>query len=405
MAVTVVSALSLYDKRPFFEKALVYGIEQGLIDQAKLQAIATDAPKGMVQIARYFGSEFLRPEVEKAKDRIINLVSLHLESSCAGDLHKAAQSLQGHSFMSRSKAGSDMLKALIGMPTTTHFGMNERAGFRDEHIPLLAKWSLRSLADYQAELALRSQSAQVVDAALWLADALGMQVEALEEAAPDAHAVVRTALLVLACKRTEMPDWIAFDKMVMALRKKHGAAPAAFTIPIPKDLPPECLHVVQAARKFVMADLPKILDSGLTTRKLFYQTPSYIGRYFWTEDGLSEVDHFDRATSEAWTKATGGHSDDSSLLTLFVCIAAQAPQKTLLTEKAATTLVRKIRKSGFAPELASQFIAQHAPMQHQEDCVRMWADFLAEAQATLQSDFDYELKDALALLDQHCNLQ
>jgi hypothetical protein len=399
------STVSLYDRSAFFEKALLYGVQNGLLTAQKIDSIRVEAPKGMVQIARYFGSEFLRPEVEKAKDRIVNLVSLGLESSCAGDLHQAAEQLRDNSLLSRSKAGSDMLKALIGMPTTTHFGMNERAGFRDEHIPLLAKWSLRSLADYQAELALRSQSAQVVDAALWLADALGMQVEALEEAAPDAHAVIRTALLVLACKRTEMPDWIAFDKMVTALRKKHGADHGKLVISIPKDLPPECADVVQTARKFVMADLPKILDSALTTRKLFYQTPSYIGRYFWLEDGLSEVDHFDRATSEAWTKATGGHSDDSSLLTLFVCLAAQAPPKTLLTEKAATTLVRKIRKSGFHPELASQFIAQHAPVQHQEDCVRMWADFLAEAQATLQSDFDYELKDALALLDQHCNLQ
>ncbi len=398
------STVSLYDRSAFFEKALLYGLQNGILTAQKIEAICTEAPKGMVQIARYFGSEFLRPEVEKAKDRIINLVSLHLQSSCAGDLHKAAEQLRDHSLLSRSKAGSDMLKALIGMPTTTHFGMNERAGFRDEHIPQLAKWSLRSLADYQAELAQRSQAAQVVDAALWLADALGMQVESLEEAAPDAHAVIRTSLLVMACQRTEMPDWIAFDKMIIALRKKHGAERGKFSISIPKDLPPECLDVVQAARKFVMADLPKILDSALTTRKLFYQTPSYIGRYFWIEDGLSEVDHFDRATSEAWTQATGGHSDDSSLLTLFVCIAAQAPPKTLLTEKAATALVRKIRKSGFAPELASQFIAQHAPVQHQEDCVRMWADFLQEAQATLQSDFDYELKDALALLDQHCNL-
>jgi hypothetical protein len=398
------SIVSLYDRSAFFEKALLFGLQNGILNAQKIDSIRTEAPKGMVQIARYFGSEFLRPEVEKAKDRIINLVSLHLESSCAGDLRTAAEQLRNHSLLSRSKAGSDMLKALIGMPTTTHFGMNERAGFRDEHIPLLAKWSLRSLADYQAELALRSQSAQVVDAALWLADALGMQVESLEEAAPDAHAVIRTSLLVLACKRTEMPDWIAFDKMVTALRKKHGAAPSAFTIAVPKDLPPECQEAVQAARKFVIADLPKILDSALTTRKLFYQTPSYIGRYFWIEDGLSEVDHFDRATSEAWTRATGGHSDDSSLLTLFVCIAAKAPAKTLLTEKAATTLVRKIRKSGFHPELASQFIAQQAPMQLQDGYALLWTEFLAEAQPVLQSDFDYELKDALALLDQHCNL-
>jgi hypothetical protein len=398
------STVSLFDRSAFFEKALLYGVQNGILDTQKIDSIRTEAPKGMVQIARYFGSEFLRPEIEKAKDRIINLVSLHLESSCAGDLRCAAEQLRDHTLLSRSKAGSDMLKALIGMPTTSHFGMNERAGFRDEHIPQLAKWSLRSLADYQAELAQRSQSAQVVDAALWLADALGMQVEALEEAAPDAQAVIRTALLVLACKRTEMPDWIAFDRMVTALRKKHGAAPGALSIPVPKDLPPECLEVVHSARKFVMADLPKILDTSLTTRKLFYQTPSYIGRYFWLEDGLSEVDHFDRATSEAWTQATGGHSDDSSLLTLFVCLAAKAPPKTLLSEKSAAALVRKIRKGGFSPELASQFIAQQAPVQLQEECERLWADFLAEAQSTLQSEFDYALKDALALLEQHCNL-
>ena len=83
-------AVSLFDARPFFEKALAYGVQHGIIDQTKLDAICQDAPKGMVQIARYFGTEFLRPELEKARDRIINLVSLHLESSSGGDLRVAA---------------------------------------------------------------------------------------------------------------------------------------------------------------------------------------------------------------------------------------------------------------------------------------------------------------------------
>src|SRR5674536_68039 len=69
------SSVSLYDKRPFFEKALIFGVQHGIIDPQKLDAIGNEAPKGMVQIARYFGTEFLRPELEKAKDRIINLVS------------------------------------------------------------------------------------------------------------------------------------------------------------------------------------------------------------------------------------------------------------------------------------------------------------------------------------------
>ena len=166
------AAVSLYDARPFFEKALQFGVQHGIIDQDKLDAICTDAPKGMVQIARYFGSEFLRPELEKARTRIVNLVSLYLESTCNGDLQLAAESLRDYSFMSRSKGGSDMLKALIVMPQNSHFGMNERGGFTDEHIPLLAKWTLRTLPEYQAELALRSQVAQVVDCQAFDPDAV-----------------------------------------------------------------------------------------------------------------------------------------------------------------------------------------------------------------------------------------
>ncbi|NMM13104.1 MAG: hypothetical protein HHJ17_06135 [Rhodoferax sp.] len=414
------ATVSLYDARPFFEKALVFGVQHGILDQPKLDAICTDAPKGMVQIARYLGNEFLRPELEKAKDRMVNLVSLYLEQSSGGDLRLAAESLRDHSFLSRSKGGSDMLKSLIAMPQNSHFGMNERSGFTDEHIPLLAKWTLRSLPDYQVELAKREQVAQVIDAAIWLADALGMEASELEEAGKDAEAVIRTALLIFATGRTEMPDWIAFEKMVLALRKKYGAvkadgkskgkvagsaSPLTFTIALPKNLPAQHQAVVEAVRQSMLADLPKILDAALPARKLFDQTPAFMGRYFWVEDGLSEVDHHDRSVSAAWNKATGEHSDDGSLLTLFLCVAAEAAPKTLLTEKGAAALIRKIRKSGFKPDLASHYIQEHAPAQHQDGYARLWLDFVEEAQATLQSDFDYELKDALALLRRECNVK
>ena len=50
------NALQLHDARPFFEKALVHGVQHGILDADRLAVIHTDAPKGMVQIARYFGS-------------------------------------------------------------------------------------------------------------------------------------------------------------------------------------------------------------------------------------------------------------------------------------------------------------------------------------------------------------
>lgn len=399
---TPAHTVSLFDARPFFEKALVYGVHNRIIGQDKLDAICTDAPKGMVQIARYFGSEYLRPELEKARDRIINLVSLSLEHMSGGDLRQAAELLRDNSFMSRSKAGSDMLKALIAMPQSSHFGMNEQAGFRDEHIPLLAKWSLRSLPDYQAELAQRAKVAHLVDAAIWLADGLGLDENELEDAGKDAEAVIRTALLVLAAKRTDMPDWVAFEKMVATWRKK---ALTALPLVLPKDLPAELRPAVELVRQSVLADVPKILDASLPLRKLFDKTPAFMGRYFWLEDGLSEVEDFDRAASKVWTKVTGGHTDDSSLLTLFLCVAAGSAPKTLLTEKTAATLIRKLRKSGLQAELAVQYVQANAPAQHQDDYSTLWAAFCEEASPTLLSGFDYALHDALALLRRECNVE
>jgi hypothetical protein len=396
------SVVALFDDRPFFEKAVAYGLQHGVLDQAKLDAIQTDAPKGMVQIARYFGSEFLRPELEKAKDRIVNMVSLTLQIQSGGDLRKAAEHLREHSFMSRSKAASDMLKALIVMPQNTHFGMNEHGGFSDKHIPQLAKWSLCNLAEYQAELAKRQQVAHVIDAAIWLADELGLHADDLEEAGCDAEAVIRTALLAAATKHKEMPDWVAFQKIIATLRKP--SATKAINLVAPKNLPAEFKVAVEQVRLSVEADLPKILDAKLTPQKLFNQTPAFVGRYFWVEDGLSEVDHFDRQTSAAWTKATGGHSDDSSLLTLFLCIATGSTGKTLLTEKTAATLIRKIRKSGVQPELATAFIQANAPAEHQDDYVDIWEAFIDESLDTLASDHDYKLHDALSLLRRECNV-
>lgn len=414
------STVSLFDARSFFEKTLVYGVQHGIIPPEKIEAMNTDAPKGMVQIARYFGSEFLRPELEKAKDRMLNLISLYLEHSTGGDLQRAAESLRDHSFLSRSKGGSDMLKALIAMPQTSHFGMNERGGFTNDHIPQLAKWALRPLTDYQLELAQRSQVAVVMEAAIWLADTLGLDESELAEAGKDAEAVIRTALLVSTVKLTDMPDWVAFEKMVLALRKKYaptlpGAAkaakatkaappPAGPLIALPKHLPERFRPVVEAMRQSVLSDLPKILDTAVPARKLFSHTPAFMDRYFWIEDMVSEVDHFHRTSSSAWQKATGGHQDDGSLLTLFLCVAAGATPKTALTERSAKALVRKIRKTGIQPESVGPYIQSHAPEAHQDDYTNLWNHFIEEALPTLQTDHDHALTDAMALLRRECHV-
>ena len=429
------ASVSLYDARPFFEKALQFGVQNGIIDRHKLETICTEAPKGMVQIARYFGNEFLRPDIEQAKNRIVNLVSLYLESTSGGDLRHAAESLRDHSFLSRSKGGSDMLKAMLALPESTNFHTRLDSDAVDERgvVKGLDEWSLRSFADYQAELARRQPFQQEMDAALWLAAELGMDAEELEEAHTHAEAVIRSALLAMATRRTEFPDWVEFEKMVTALRKKYraaktraaaqaekkGASPSGVrsqtvSITLPKNLPDALRAVVQTVQQSLLADLPQILDSGLSARALFANDsedhhPPLLGRYFWLEDMASEMQHHENSISAAWDKATGGNHDDGSLLTLFVCVAAGAAPKTMLTERGAAALVRKIQKPGavasFNPELARQFILEQAPAQYQEGYLQLWDDFAEEAQPVLQSDSSYALKDALALLRRECHVK
>ena len=398
------SGMALFDDRPFFEKALAYGLAHGLIGAERIEALRTEAPKGMVQIARYFGTEFLRPDLEKARERMVNLVSLYLQDSCEGDLHRAALALRDHSLLSRSKGGSDMLKAMIAMPQNTHFGMQDGRGFSDEQIAVLERWSLRSHADYRAERAKRDQVACVMDAAIWCAQQWELDADLLHEEAPDAEAVLRTALLWSLAKRSVTPDWPGFAQTIAALRKKFGATDQPPAMVLPKGMPAALAPAVRAVADSLVADWPRIMDANAPPRKLFAQPPAFTGRYFWLEDGLAEVEDFERQVSAAWNKATGGHDDEGSLLTLLLCVAAGSAHKTVLTEKAAATLIRKIRKSGMEAGLASSFIREHAPTAYQSDYLRMWDAFTEEALPVLRSDADYALHDALALLRRECNV-
>ena len=409
------AALQLHDARPFFEKALVHGVQQGILDANRLSVICADAPKGMVQIARYFGSEFLRPELEKARDRMVNLISLYLLDTTDGDLTKAAISLRDHSFLSRSKGGSDMLPRLLAMPESSNFGM---AGYADAQTPLLALWSLRSYTDYQAELARRSQIAQAIRSAQWLAEQFELDTDELEAAGADAEAVIRTGLLMqaLAPKAMQLGEWpnaVALEKLVTALRKKKLAAPKQLLLPA--GLPADLRAVMQTHCASVLADLPKLLDATNPLRSLLRPTGAFRARYFLLDDPLAEVDHYHRSldalqeggeppqpASKTWTKTTQGNEDEHSLLTLFLCLAAGAPKKTLLSEKTAASLVRKIRKSGLQPELAIDFIRSHAPGAYQADYIDMWNSFLQDSAKTLGSDMDYQMHDALALLRREC---
>lgn len=396
--------LAHYDNRFFFEKVLAYGRAHGILNRERLDKLCEEAPKGMVQLARYFGTEYLRPDLEKARLRIISLVSLSLEAQNDGDLRRAAESLRDNSLLSRSKAGADMLKALLVMPQSSHFGMNESKVFNDALIPKLDEWSFKPLHAYRAELQRRAAFSGQIAAAQWFAAQLELDEDELHESGHDADAIVRTGLLALNTKRTEFPEWKMFEKLV-AYWSQQLAREDGRRLALPKNLPPALVDIVQVAMNSVASDLLKVTGGQTGIRKLFQNTPAFMGRYFWLEDSMVAVVNYDRAVSKEWAKTTEGSEEESALLTLFLCIAVGSPKKTMLTEKTAAALIRKLRKNGWQPELATEFIRQNAPFAFAQDYLALWEQFVQESGKTLLSDMDYALNDAMALLRRECQVK
>ena len=182
--------IAVFDDRPFFERALAFGVRAGILDGEKLAAIGDEAPKGMVQIAEYFGTQYLRPNIDEARERIVNLVSLFLEEQSGGDLEKAARSLRDGSFLSHSRGGSELLKSLWAMPEDASLGIMVKQSQKS----FLADWSLRSIADYRQARAERQGYQQTIDAALWFAEILG--VPAGEISTVSSESIIRSAILV-----------------------------------------------------------------------------------------------------------------------------------------------------------------------------------------------------------------
>ena len=172
-------ALASYDARPYFARALDHGLKNGHIDSEKLDAMRTEGAKGIVQIADFFGTAHLRTDLDEALERMVYLASLYLEHLSEGSMNRAARSLQDNSFLSHSRGGSQMLKALYAMPTdsTVHEPAepHDVREFLNERT-LGRQWSV---AQYRARLAERQTCQDEIDAALWFADVMGLAREAL----------------------------------------------------------------------------------------------------------------------------------------------------------------------------------------------------------------------------------
>lgn len=386
------TALTTFDNRPFFDKALRHGVQQGIITPERLHSIQTDFSKGIVQIANYFGTAHLRPELELALKRMVNLVSLYLEDLSGGDLRIAATSLRDRSFLSHSKAGSDMLKRLHAMPDSPL--MIDRAASPEGQRAYLDEKTAAdtiSLADYRSEYALRQEHQNTIDFAFWLARKMGVSRDDVD----DADSLIRSAMLVFFVDQAELklPTRTAFVRLIKAAKQAKAKLNEDRLKTFLKEAPTEFPQLARRAMdRFIEKDLPQIRAASSTADKLLYGASGAM--YFVSESLDEDVREYDRLVAREWDRVTHGEADDPAVVaTVFLFVAAGLPPKASMLLREAKEIIRVFRTSGFDSQAVIKFIGDHAPEAIREDLQTSWTDDLKREAEDQLADTDANWPD------------
>ncbi|HQT32917.1 MAG: hypothetical protein ACYC39_13150 [Thiobacillus sp.] len=381
------TALTIFDNRPFFDKALRYGVAQDLIPPGRLQSLQEEFSKGIVQIANFFGTAHLRPELELALHRMVNLVSLYLEDMSEGDLQIAAASLRDKTLLSHSKAGSDMLKRLHAMPDSTLVDRGPVSAERQRaYLDDKTASDTIPLAEYRSELALRQTMRNTIDFAFWLAKTMGIARDDIDDAEP----LIRSAMLVIFVDQAELklPTRTAFVRLFKSAKNPKAKLNQDRLKAFLREAPTEFQQLAGGAMdRFIERDLPQIRAASSTADKLLYSDAGE--NYFISESVDDDVREYDRLVAKEWDRVTRGEADDPAVVaTVFFFVATGLPPKASMLLREAKDVIGVFRSGGFDPQAVIKFVDDHAPEAIREELQKFWtAELKPEAEEQL-SDLD-----------------
>lgn len=405
---TAFTALAAFDNRPFFDKALRYGVEQEIIAPGRLQSIQEEFSKGIVQIANFFGTAHLRPELELALRRMVNLVSLYLEDMSGGNMQIAAASLRDKTLLSHSKAGSDMIKRLHAMPDST---LIDRGPVSPESQRAYLDEKTASgtvpLAEYLSELAFRQENRNTIDFSFWLAKKMGVSRDAVD----DADSLIRSAMLVIFVDQADLklPTRTTFVRLIKSAKHPKTKLNEDRLKGFLREAPTEFQQLARRAMaRFIEMDLPQIRVSACTVDKLLYGNAG--GMYFVSENLDEDAREYDRLVAKEWDRVTRGEADDPAVVaTVFFFVAAGLPPKASMLLREAKEIIRIFRTSGFDSQAVVKFIDDHAPEAIREELQKFWKDDLKSEAEEQLSDIDPNWPDthmerALEYLRKTCSV-
>ena len=395
------NALAAYDDRPFFARALEYGLKNGIISSEKLDGIRGDGPKGIVQIADFFGTAHLRTDLDEALKRMVYLASLSLEDYSDGHLHKAAHSLQENTFLSHSRGGSGMLKDVHAMPVDSTILDEVDAHEVKEFLRLRTLAEPWTVAEYRARRAERQAHVDEINAALWFAGSLGLERDAL--GGESADSVLDACLLTRIAGRLDggLLDARQLKAFLKAVRKAKKKPVIRKTLL--EDVPDEHRAMVERRlKKVVSRDLKRMVDPAVPFDDLVRE---YHDR-FHSFSLQADVVEYEELLTDEWRKVTRGMSDTDSMNTIFLCLCAGKAPKPVISPTEAKTAIRTIRKDGVPPGVVTDFIERCAPHQMVDGLLSLWEDeFRPEVlEDHILRDKDDALEPTLRMLTQHCHI-
>lgn len=383
------TALTTVDTRPYFERVLCHALQTGVVDNTRLDALRREGAKGIVQLATYFGTPNLRPELEAARTRLVTLVGLALEAESGGKIEVAGCLLRDKTLLALSKAGADRLRKLHTLPTERLLGAPEV--FRESEKDFLARCTAdtpMTYARYLAEQVTRERNKDYIDATYWLVGRLGVAREDADEWHVFCESVINSALLVLLCERKPAGFFSVerFMKLHEAARKKRSASVPALDAWL-EEAPQGVRKLLQReSARFVAEVLPVIREFSAT--EIYRNQDRFSGLFFFDTSAVNEITHHDKACAEAWTRITGnqGEHTDVQCGVLLMVATGLEPTRSLL-KRDATRIWDRFRESGFDEAAVARFIDNVVPFEYQSDVRRLWEDDLGP-EASLQLDSD-----------------
>jgi hypothetical protein len=404
-APTTQQAVASYDARPFFARALDYGLKNGHIDSEKLETLRNEGAKGIVQIADYFGTAHLRTDLDEALKRMVYLASLYLEHTSDGRLPRAARSLQENSFLSHSRGGSQMLKTLFAMPTDSTIPEPAEPDDVREFLRTRTLADQWSVAEYRARHAERHAFLQEIEAALWFAEVMEIPRDALY--GESAESVLDACLLTRIAGRYEGAlltgdELKTFFKSLRRAKKKPTMSGEMQEVLL-EDVPEN--HRDAAARhlkRILSKDLARIADTKVPFNDLVREYHDRFHHFSLSSD----VSDYDALVTDEWKKVTKGKTDSDSMNTVFLCLAAGKPPKPTITAAEAKAAIRAIRTDGAAVATVPEFIRRSAPHEMIDGLISLWEDeFYPEMiEQLILENADGPLDPVVRLLSEHCHI-